>query len=1104
MGTLAPKPASLLVRACASAFTSRTGRHGRIYFEEGRVAIEGAEKEILIAAVRGSRPEPYRVAINFSEVRARARLEVECTCSYFFDGYPCKHIYATLLAIDAAGITMVDPGFLEGRLDVVSFKSGLAADGDWFFRGDQSLRHLEATPSEGPKEPEWEKRLDALRRSAGLSQVRAPAETAIERGRPRRVWYRLNPIRSEAIEAMVVEVWQEVPGTREPEILPLTAKADELASFSEEADRRALALLAGLPLATPGVLETVADDGEVRADNAYLVPGGHLAALLPALVATGRFELRGPEGPAGTGALVIDPGPAAELRLSVGRQDGELVLEGVLVRPNERLRLQDLQVALRDGWVVDAGRLVQADLRDGWAFARQLRKAGPLQFPESALPEVLKAILAMAQVPPLELPFPWRTDTPAPERRISFLLPEGKARPVTGRVTFAYGETLFSLAMADSGRVDPEAQVVLRRDDPAEANALAKLGALGLKRAASFEDHQVEARQEDLDRVVRGLVHAGWRVEAEGRRLRALSSQSVKLSSGQDWFDLSGHVEFEGHRVELPELLKAAKNAQGFVRLDDGTEGLLPEDWLKRYAALGDLGTKKGESLRFVKSQAILLDLLLGAQSDVELDLPFQQARERLRTIGEVRAQSEPPGFQGELRSYQKEGLGWLAFLAEVGLGGCLADDMGLGKTVQVLALLQARQQNKKSGPRASLVVAPRSLVYNWMAEAERFAPDLKVTSYTGLGRGSVLSELGQWDLVITTYGTVRRDIERLREIGFDYVILDEAQAIKNASAQSSKACRLLRAEHRLALSGTPVENHLLELWSIFEFLNPRMLGSRREFLAATRSPDGSALSLMARALRPMILRRTKGEVLKELPEKTELTLYCELEGDDERLYGELRDHYRNTLTAKIQKDGLEKSRIHVLEALLRLRQAACHPGLIDANRKKDGSAKLDTLLDQLQEIADEGHKALVFSQFVQLLDIVRGRLDHEKIPYAYLDGRTVDRESQVKRFQEDPDTRLFLISLKAGGLGLNLTAADYVFILDPWWNPAVEAQAIDRAHRIGQTRPVFAYRLIAKGTVEEKILDLHRRKKRLAEAIITDDAGLTGLTLEDLELLLS
>lgn len=579
----------------------------------------------------------------------------------------------------------------------------------------------------------------------------------------------------------------------------------------------------------------------------------------------------------------------------------------------------------------------------------------------------------------------------------------------------------------------------------------------------------------------------------------------VQLRTEREWLAMQGRVQVDEKLVlNLEQLLRwQAGGGNRFVPLGEGRYLALTDALRARLADLAAVSDEDTQGRLHAPAVAApwLQATLDGAHW--EADQAFMRQIEQLNAA-QFSVPLPPPTLQARLRPYQEEGYAWAMRLARAGLGAVLADDMGLGKTVQVLALLQARQQNKKSGPRASLVVAPRSLVYNWMAEAERFAPDLKVTSYTGLGRGSVLSELEQWDLVITTYGTVRRDIERLREIGFDYVILDEAQAIKNASAQSSKACRLLRAEHRLALSGTPVENHLLELWSIFEFLNPRMLGSRREFLAATRSPDGSALSLMARALRPMILRRTKGEVLKELPEKTELTLYCELEGDDERLYGELRDHYRSTLTAKIQKDGLGKSRIHVLEALLRLRQAACHPGLIDANRKKDGSAKLDTLLDQLQEIAEEGHKALVFSQFVQLLDIVRGRLDQEKLPYAYLDGRTVDRESQVKRFQEDADTRLFLISLKAGGLGLNLTAADYVFILDPWWNPAVEAQAIDRAHRIGQTRPVFAYRLIAKGTVEEKILDLHRRKKRLAEAIITDDAGLTGLTLEDLELLLS
>jgi SNF2 family DNA or RNA helicase len=404
---------------------------------------------------------------------------------------------------------------------------------------------------------------------------------------------------------------------------------------------------------------------------------------------------------------------------------------------------------------------------------------------------------------------------------------------------------------------------------------------------------------------------------------------------------------------------------------------------------------------------------------------------------------------------------------------------------------------------RPSLVVVPKSLVFNWIEEARRFAPQLRVLNHTGNARAEA-GAVADHDIVITTYGTLRRDIVTHRETEFDYVVLDEAQSIKNAASQAAKACRLLRARHRLALTGTPVENHIGELWSIFEFLNPGQLGSAtrlRKFLADGRG----STEVVARAVRPYLLRRTKAQVLSDLPEKTEQTLFVELGEAQRKAYDDLRDHFRQELAGRIGRMGIGRSRIAVLEALLRLRQTACHPGLVDPALLDDPGAKLETLLEQLDEVLDEGHKVLVFSQFTSFLAILRRKLDARPLTYEYLDGRTTDRQARVARFQEDPDCRLFLVSLKAGGQGLNLTAADYIYILDPWWNPAVEAQAVDRAHRIGQTRRVFAYRLIARDTVEEKILALQDKKRELAESIVRADAGVVAnLTPEDVELLLS
>jgi len=541
--------------------------------------------------------------------------------------------------------------------------------------------------------------------------------------------------------------------------------------------------------------------------------------------------------------------------------------------------------------------------------------------------------------------------------------------------------------------------------------------------------------------------------------------------------------------------------------LADGSLGILPESFAAQFAPFAALAQKQDGRLRYGRIQVALLDALLASQPQARFDEAFERLRDQLATGERPEAEDEPDGFQGTLRHYQREGLGWLMFLESLGLGGCLADDMGLGKTIQVLALLMRRKGMLTAGGlphRPSLVVVPKSLVFNWIDEAQKFAPGLRVVNHTGNARIEIAGDLGDHDVVITTYGTLRRDIVRHRETEFDYVILDEAQSIKNAASQAAKACRLLKARHRLALTGTPVENHIGELWSIFEFLNPGQLGSAtrlRRFLADGR---GSA-DVVARAVRPYLLRRTKKEVLSDLPEKTEQTLFVELGETQRKAYDELRHHFRAELSGRIGRLGIGRSRIAVLEALLRLRQTACHPGLVDPARIDEPSAKLDTLLEQLEEVIDEGHKVLVFSQFTSFLAILRKRLDAKPICYEYLDGRTTDRQARVARFQEDPECRLFLVSLKAGGQGLNLTAADYIYILDPWWNPAVEAQAVDRAHRIGQTRRVFAYRLIARDTVEEKILALQDKKRELAESIVRADQSVIGsLTPEDVELLLS
>ena len=433
---------------------------------------------------------------------------------------------------------------------------------------------------------------------------------------------------------------------------------------------------------------------------------------------------------------------------------------------------------------------------------------------------------------------------------------------------------------------------------------------------------------------------------------------------------------------------------------------------------------------------------------------------------------------------------------------------MGLGKTIQVLALL-ASLKEEGAEKTTSLIVVPRSLLVNWKREADRFTPDLRVHTHFGARRSQNGINWDDYDIVLTTYGTMRRDIQHLRNHEFNYLILDESQAIKNPAAQVSKAVRLLKGRYRLVVTGTPVENSSLELWSQFAFLNPGLLGNleffKREYVnPIEKQGDVDAAASLRKIVYPFILRRTKEQVAPELPPRSERVLFVDMKPMQRKLYMRTRDQYRDMLHGLINTKGLNEARFKVLEGLLRLRQISNHPKLVDADYR-GSSSKMELLIDQLEILRSEGHKALIFSQFVQMLKLVEDQLIQKGIAYAYLDGQTGQRQIQVDRFQADPEIPFFLISLRAGGVGLNLTAADYVIHIDPWWNPAVEMQATDRTHRIGQEKPVFVYKLIARDSVEEKILTLQDRKRKLVDQIITTERGLMKtITPEDIELLFS
>ncbi|MBK9411756.1 MAG: DEAD/DEAH box helicase [Gemmatimonadetes bacterium] len=793
-------------------------------------------------------------------------------------------------------------------------------------------------------------------------------------------------------------------------------------------------------------------------------------------------------------------------------------LEGHLARGEEIMPLGEPLLFMRESLLIARGQASRWIDHGAFDLVPALRGETKVEVPTPEAEELVAELHALPHLPPLELPpeLQLSTHEGAPLPRLALrVVPRTPWSPAKfeGLLSFDYDGVVVAEDAASAALFQGEERRIVRRNRGAEETFARRLEKAGFRweydyGSARYTRRLSETRGED---IAFELTMEGWFVEFDGHLLRTAGDLSVSVTSGIDWFDLGASLDFGGGvSATLPELLAALRRGDRTVKLSDDSLGMLSGEWLEKSGFLAAAGTMVGGNLRFSAKQLGVLDVLLSALPPADTDSAFEHARQQLLRFEGVHPAEAPDGFVGTLRPYQKEGLGWLYFLRDFGFGGCLADDMGLGKTVQVLALLERRREEHGG---TSIVVVPRSLVFNWEQEAKRFTPQLRILVHGGPDRKRSTAHLEEYDLVITTYGTLRRDVAMLREMEFDYAILDEAQAIKNAGTEGAKAARLIRARHRLAMTGTPIENRLAELWSLLEFLNPGMLGKASVFGSLIRRLDSpgnteereEARTLLARAVRPYILRRTKGQVAPELPERLEQTLVVDLSPKERALYNELRDHYRNSLLGRIDAQGMARSKMHVLEALLRLRQAACHPGLVDPSRRDDSSSKIDMLLTRVAEATAEDHKVLVFSQFTSLLAIVRAQMDAQGVRYAYLDGDTKDRQQVVTEFQEDPECKVFLVSLKAGGVGLNLTAAEYVYLLDPWWNPAVEAQAIDRAHRIGQTRRVFAQRLIARDTVEEKVLALQESKRDLADAIIrADNSVVASLGREELELLLS
>ncbi|OPC64743.1 DNA helicase [Elizabethkingia bruuniana] len=577
---------------------------------------------------------------------------------------------------------------------------------------------------------------------------------------------------------------------------------------------------------------------------------------------------------------------------------------------------------------------------------------------------------------------------------------------------------------------------------------------------------------------------------------------TIEVTSGIDWFNAQLKVGFGHKKATLKQVNKAIRNKSKFVQLDDGTLGILPEEWIHKIARYFQAGDIDEELLKIPKiSYTEIQDLFEKEVLSSEVQAEVSAFAHNFSANAEIPEVAVPEALNAELRTYQREGLNWLSFLDSHSFGGCLADDMGLGKTVQIIAFILS--QREKHGHTTNLVVLPTSLLFNWQEELAKFAPSVKVLTHYGADRQKSTADFQKYEVILTTYGMLLSDITFLKKFRFNYIFLDESQTIKNPNSERYKAARLLQSRNRIALTGTPVENNTFDLYGQLSFACPGLLGSKQYFkdiyaIPIDKFEYSKRATELQKKIKPFILRRTKKQVATELPEKTEMLIYCEMNTEQRRIYDLYEKEVRDFISAT-DEDEIHNKSMHVLTGLTRLRQICNSPVLLKDGHSGDHAVKIEILTEQIENKSKE-HKILVFSQFVEMLDLIKAKLDEKNIRYEYLTGQTRNRGAKVQHFQNNEEVRVFLISLKAGGTGLNLTEADYVYLVDPWWNPAVENQAIDRSYRIGQTKNVVAVRMICSGTIEEKMMNLQKKKKKLAQDLITTETSFfSSLSKDDL-----
>lgn len=1057
-----------LSKTYLKSFEQLIRQKGRQLFQAGRTQITNSEPGLLRGTCEDAGTK-YKV-----NTRVQGHeLHVHCECSYFKSGQNkfCRHIWATLLTADQRGLT----SYLAA--DPVGGEEGmLVADAIW---SDGAL-----TTESNDEKKNWRtliNNVERIRKAQEKTLFKPQLTYGIDLGRDNNGKTQVN---------LVVSI--RAAELAEDEGNPFsTVPLERLLHVLRSQDQNIINLL----------LSNSASDplGEIRRFRLPSVVEPKLVDLLSRMGCEVAYD------GVPCGELEVDVEEPWEVVLRIEDQGAFSELKPVLLRGEAEIPLDDVGhfiLAFPRGFYCGAKRYSLMDNVDNVWLQALDGGEGSYTIPVSGIRDFLSHFSKACSG--LHPRVEW------PESFWSEVEVEGEPQPIM-QVEFnelgISADLMFEYALEPPQRIaafSAQDQVLQwsTRNSCARQQDFEDGIKDGLKKVKDLqyieEDHLYHIDLEQVQSTLQELEKLGVVLFGKERKIKSYSKVQLEVSSTVDWFEVKGQIDYGGQKVNIGDMLEAIRNNSRYILLGNGEYGLLPEQWIAKNRHLLEMAENEDGKVQVQKNQFILLKQMM-ENGDGSIDIKSSKGSKEIERLNKMTQDFEgiesgdpPKKLNADLRKYQVSGLSWLRFLKKFQFGGILADDMGLGKTVQAIASIMEETATKRK-KRMNLIVLPTSLVFNWNEELAKFAPSVKVATYTGTDRGSV-KEIDA-DVLLTTYGILRRQAEEFAEVHWHYIVLDEAQAIKNHKSQTASAVCRLQGTHRLSLTGTPIENNLMEMWSHMQFLNPNLLGSRDQFTQHVLKSDpgnkgeNRGLQKLQKMVFPFILRRTKEDVLTDLPPKVEQVIQCTMGSRQQEYYNTIRDEYRSALLDNISSRGVAGSKLKVIEGLLRLRQVACHPNLLDRNLSIP-STKLNHLINSVLEAISEGHKILVFSQFTSMLELIVRELTREQVRFTYLDGQTKDRQERVMAFQNDPEIRVFLISLKAGGVGLNLTAADYVFLFDPWWNPAAEQQAIDRAHRIGQTAKVFTYRLITKDTVEEKVVELQNQKRDLVKGVMGSDDG--------------